>query len=232
MNTKGSDIIAMFSKGLLGAIPFVGPLAAEVVGTIIPNQRLDRIESFLEKLEQKLEDSNKENIKDEFVKEEAVDLFEDALYQAARTLSEERKEHIASLIKNSLNDNELQHIEYKKLLYLLGQLNDVQVIILKSYVISRRDPAYNDFYDKHEKTLHPPSAHSGSTREEIDRYTVFTTYGNHLVDLGLLRRRFTKPKKGEFPVFDEKTGMIKAQGHDITPLGRLLLRSIDQGGEF
>jgi hypothetical protein len=48
--------------------------------------------------------------------------------------------------------------------------------------------------------------------------------------LGLLRRRFKTFKKGEVPEYDDKTGMIKAVGHEITPLGRLLLKSIDQGG--
>jgi hypothetical protein len=44
--------------------------------------------------------------------------------------------------------------------------------------------------------------------------------------LGLLKIRFNKPNKGEVPEFDEHTGMIKAQGYDITSLGELFLRSI------
>ena len=40
--------------------------------------------------------------------------------------------------------------------------------------------------------------------------------------------RFKKPKRGELPEFDEKTGMVKVGGYEITSLGRLLLRSIDQ----
>ena len=47
MSTKGTDIATILSKGLVGAIPFVGPLAAEIVGAIIPNQRIDRLESLL-----------------------------------------------------------------------------------------------------------------------------------------------------------------------------------------
>ena len=47
MSTKGTDIAMILSKGLVGAIPFVGPLAAEIVGAIIPNQRIDRLESLL-----------------------------------------------------------------------------------------------------------------------------------------------------------------------------------------
>ena len=32
----------LWQDGRVGAIPFVGSLAAEIVGTIIPNQRIDQ----------------------------------------------------------------------------------------------------------------------------------------------------------------------------------------------
>jgi len=48
------------------------------------------------------------------------------------------------------------------------------------------------------------------------------------VRLGLLKPRFKNVKKGSLPVFDEKTGMMKASGHSITRLGRMLLKYIDQ----
>ena len=37
------DIITSLAKGTVGAVPFVGSLVAEIVGNIIPNQRVDRI---------------------------------------------------------------------------------------------------------------------------------------------------------------------------------------------
>lgn len=72
------DIATIFTKGIVGAIPFVGPLAAEIVGTTIPNQRMDRIEKFLEKLEQKIKKMDQEKVKESIEKPESVDLFEDA----------------------------------------------------------------------------------------------------------------------------------------------------------
>jgi len=39
MSIQKTDIATILSKGLVGAIPFIGPLAAEIVGAIIPNQR-------------------------------------------------------------------------------------------------------------------------------------------------------------------------------------------------
>lgn len=50
------------------------------------------------------------------------------------------------------------------------------------------------------------------------------TYRDHLRRLGLVRATYKKPKKGELPKWDLKTGMLKAGSDMITPLGRLLLR--------
>ncbi|MDD2732340.1 MAG: hypothetical protein PHF56_00240 [Desulfuromonadaceae bacterium] len=232
MTTQKTDIAAIIGKGLLGAIPFVGPLAAEIVGSIIPNQRIDRIESLLRLLEAKIADEQKAKIQERITEPESVDLIEDGFIQASRALSEERKEYIASLLKNSLTDEALKHIEYKRLLSILGELNDLEVLLLKSHCLYQGDSEFNEFWEKHEEALTPPIAHLGSSREEVDRNTVYNTHKAHLTSLGLLNLRFSKPKKGELPEFDEKTGMIKASGYEITSLGRLLLRSIDQGGDL
>jgi len=92
------------------------------VGAIIPNQRIDRIESFLKILESKIPAENRDEIEGKIKKSEYIDLFEDGFLQVSRALSEERKEYIASLMKNSLSDQELMHSDYKRLLSILGQV--------------------------------------------------------------------------------------------------------------
>ena len=232
MSTKGTDIATIIGKGLLGSIPVVGPLAAEIVGAVITNQRIDRIESLLKLLESKIQEDDRPKVKEKITSPESIDLIEDSFIQASRALSEERKDYIASLLKNSLTDEALKHIEYKRLLSLLGELNDLEVLILKSHTLRRGQPEHDEFWEAHEGALTPPFAHMGSTEEEIDKHTIYQTHNLHLTNLGLLKPRFKKPKRGELPEFDEKTGMIKAQGYDITGLGGLLIRSIDQGGEI
>lgn len=232
MSTKKTDVATIIGKGLLGAIPFVGALAAEIVGAVIPNQRIDRIESLLKLLESKIQEEDRPKVKERIVSPESVDLIEDGFIQASRALSEERKEYIASLLKNSLTDDELKHIEYKRLLSMLGELNDLEVLILKSQTLLRGQPEHDEFWKAHKEVLTPPLAHMGSSQEEIDKHAIYQTHKLHLANLGLLNPRFKKPKRGDLPEFDDKTGMIKAQGYSITGLGRLLLRSIDQGGKI
>ena len=223
MDTKATDIAAIITKGGLGAIPYLGPLAAEIIGSLIPNQRIDRIVSLLKTLESKIDEEEKAKVEKRMLEEKSIDLMEDGFMQAARALSEERIEYIASLLKNSLTNEDLEHIAYKRLLFLLDELNDVEVLILKAY--SMPMDQYFEFWSKH--NLNKPSVHLGSSQEEVDKHAIHETYEANLGRLGLLEIRFEKPRPEELPEFDEKTGMLKAQGYYITSLGRLLLRSID-----
>jgi hypothetical protein len=224
-SNRVEDIIVLFSKGGLGAIPFAGPLLAELVGQVIPNQRMDRLEEYARILDTKLASIETELLDRKKQDPGFVDLFEDSLYQAARALSQERLEYIASLIKNSLTEEEIEYVYYKQLLALLGEINDVEILILKLY--SLQPGLRREFWDTHEDALQTPLAVMGSPQQDIESSTIHASFKAHLVRLGLLKIKFQKPKKGEIPEFDEKTGMMKAKEHDITPLGRLLIRGID-----
>ncbi|HFD4059221.1 TPA: hypothetical protein ACF3XS_002964 [Vibrio parahaemolyticus] len=228
MSTNKSDVAAILGKGMVGAIPFIGPLAAEIVGSVIPNQRVDRIESMLQLLEAKLDGMEQSALKQKIMQPEYVDLVEDCFIQASRALSTERQDYIASLLKNSLSEEQVKYTEYKKLLTILSDLNDVEIIQLKSYSLYNDSDEYEEFWNTHEDILTPPLVYMDSSEEDFDQEAFFSAYKMRLVALGLLKIKYKKPSRGQLPEFDEKTGMIKASGHDITQLGRLLLKSIDQ----
>ncbi len=54
LQTNTTDYVAALSRGTFGTIPFVGPIAAEIIGHVIPNQRADRIVRFVELLEERV----------------------------------------------------------------------------------------------------------------------------------------------------------------------------------
>lgn len=222
-SSNKTDLSVSALKGLSGMIPIVGSLAAEVIGTLIPNQRMERINEYLHILGEKVANIEASVLENKFHEAGFIDLFEDSLFQAARALTQERKENIASLVKNSITDEKAEYLRYKYLLSLLSELNDVEILLLQSYV------RHNDqeFHSKHEDVLWKPLI-----SDNWDEKIVHENYKEHLVRLGLLKYRFKKPKKGEFPEFDEKTGAMKSQGHDITSLGRILLRHVDLMGEI
>ena len=223
---KDYDKIAIISKGLLGAIPFVGPMMAEVAGSVIPNQRIDRIEAFLKILEEKIDEKDKEKFQERFSQTENVDLIEDSFIQASRALSDERKHYVAALLKNSLINSSIEYIEGKRLLSILSNLNDIEILMLKWHESNTYD-GNDSFWEKHKNVLQGPSVSLGSSEEELDKHAIFETHKRNLTNFGLLKPRFRNLKKGEIPEFDSKTGMMKSQGHQITLLGRLLLKRLD-----
>ena len=200
-NTK-RDMAVSLTKGVIGALPYVGPLVAEVVGTLIPNQRLERIEDFLKILEEKIVAAEKEKIQARFKSEEFIDLFEDSIQQAARALSDERKQYLASLVKNSLTSEKIKYIKMKRLLSLLNNLNDFEILYLSYKSLSVREG--HEFYAKHKELFTVPSPHTMSPDEEFEKLAIYESHENNLLNLGLL-----KP--------DMKASM----------LGRMLLQVID-----
>ena len=229
LEVKKSDLIASALKGVCGTLPIVGPSIAEIIGYVIPSQRIDRIASLLKALEAKIDPEVKAKVEAKMLEEKSIDLLEDGFLQAARALSEERIDYIASLLKNGLTDENLEEIRYKRLLSLLGELDDLEVLILKSY--SGGITQQTEFRRKHHSILDPVPVNLGSSQEQVDKHAIYEAHKTNLSRLDLIKKRFAKPRQGKLPEFDEKTGMIKASGYDITSLGRLLLRSIDQDEE-
>ena len=122
-----------------------------------------------------------------------------------------------------------QNLEAKKLLSILNELNDAEVILLKYEALDQHEK--RDFYEQHASVVSPEPPSLRGTRVDYDKYYLHKSYKNSLQDLGLVEPVFKKPRKGEMPEFDEKTGMVKSTYRQATGLGRLLLRYIDQGVE-
>lgn len=46
LKNSSIDHVTSVVKGAIGVVPFAGPLLAEIAGTLIPNQRIDRLVKF------------------------------------------------------------------------------------------------------------------------------------------------------------------------------------------
>ena len=51
LENKKEDLITSALKGICGSLPIVGPSIAEIIGYLIPKQRIDRIAALLKALE-------------------------------------------------------------------------------------------------------------------------------------------------------------------------------------
>src|SRR5271157_3006609 len=107
LGNTSRDVLASLAKGMTGMVPVVGSLIAEVVGNIIPNQRVDRIVRYVQLLEQRLGILEEGVLRRMLLDPIAVDVLEDSFTQAARATTEERLEHIANVVANGISVDQL-----------------------------------------------------------------------------------------------------------------------------
>ena len=232
LKDKGTGIVvaaakaAMVTAGVVAGGPLAAwgaGLAAELVSVVVPQFKQERYDKWVDELEGRvaaLEGAAAQRAQERVHSPEFADLFEDATRQAVRALSDERSQQLATLLVNSLTDEQMEHARRKRLLELLGQINDVEVLLLQGEALFPGDS--HEFYEQHPE-LFPEPAYFGSSQEEVDRNIVHDSFRRHLADLGLLTPHFQKPMSNKPVEFNFKTGQIKASGYDITGLGRLLL---------
>lgn len=205
----------------VGLIPLAGGILNELIKRTIPQQRTQRIEAFLRYLDARLDGFKEDALKRRLTEPTAVDLFEDGAHHSIRALTDNRIESIATMVANGISGDERDRIEAKRLLNLLNEIDDAQLVIVASHL--HKNQRNEEFHSKHEAILQPVRAHMGSTQEELDREVEYKLARSQLVKLGLLELRYRTLKKGEVPEYGSD-GMPRGQGIEITPLGRLLLR--------
>jgi hypothetical protein len=227
VESRRADLQTAFFKMLANAAPRVGPYLAEVVGVAIPDHKYDRLVTFARVLGDRVKYLEEDTVKLKARTEEFADLLEDGLVLASRALTDERRGYIASLLKNSITNEKLEHVEEKKLLALLGELNDAEILTLKYY--SFPSAGKREFAETHRSLFGPLHRSLGAPQEYIDKGALRDSYRNKLLEVGLVEPVFKRPEKGQTPEFDERTGRMKATSFRATALGKLLLRYIDQG---
>lgn len=223
------DRSTALARGTIGMVPVAGAILAEIVEQIIPNQRLERLEAYVRFLNERLNTLPIDELRERMQQAANIDLFEAGAHQAVRALSEERKRYIADVVASGIIGDDIGRLQAKRLLALLAEIDDEQIIILASNLRKHtHDPS---FRERHRTTLTPKVATMGSNCEQLDEATLHEQARSHLIRLGLLRSRFKKPARGELPQFDEQTGMMKASYVELTSIGRMLLRLIGLADE-
>jgi hypothetical protein len=132
----GPFIGALTAAGLFGpSAPVVGALLGNAISLVIPNKKIDRVIIFLKTLEDRLSYLEEDVVKERVKTEEFLDLLEDGVIQSSRALTPERRAYIANLLSTSLTDETLDHLAQKKLLSILNELNDAEIILLHFYAL-------------------------------------------------------------------------------------------------
>lgn len=211
LNINNTDVLASLSKGALGMIPIAGPMISEAISNIIPNQRLDRLVSYIQK--KCVTDSP------------YMILIEDSLIHASRVVTDDRRKYISSLVINGLTSEEANINRYRYLLSLLSELNDEEIIWLRFFL----KPYFggdDTFRNTHANVLTPARNYFGIAAEMEDLAALQDSYKAHLERLRLIKKRLKVDSKTRMPVFDNMTGEPEGSLF-ITHLGKMLLKEID-----
>lgn len=220
------DTVVSIAKGMVGVIPSLGGLFSEIITLTIPNQRLDRITQFLVELDKRLETIERNQLKEN---KYALDLFEDGILQASRAMTEERNKYIAVFLKKTINVNQDSYGTKKKLFYILEELTDRDIDILREISLHSYHRAAREHY--------PHLMSNGAYREltEQEQYehdSQEVSWGMHIATLerlGLLHAKREKPDlDGTSHHIDTDSGMPRITDYNVSKLGKVFLFSIKE----
>lgn len=215
LDANNLDRLTSVAKGVVGICPLVGPLASEAISLLIPRQRLDRVVQFLHALENEIHqvDSRLVNVESNLRTQEGLDILDEGLVQAARSISRERQEKLARLIGRALTQEKIKYAESKKLLNLFRELTDPEVLWLIFYA---SDPTFGSKFhrrmiEENPDVLKPISRETSVPQEQVDRGALQDSYKNTLLRLGLVKEY--------------------GQSFQVSSLGELLIRYIEARSE-
>lgn len=167
--------------GPIGAL--IGTALGEYLSTTLPNQRADRIASFLNYLRSKLSEAFIERI---LTIPDRVTLLEEGIYAAGLTPYSEKLERIARFIAHGLSVEDFNLDKESFLLKIVRDLTEVDVIILKYYNL--RD----GYVEEDIKSYEQKYSEIFPNENDTDRKSQFIIKSNldsrnsHLAALGLL----------------------------------------------
>jgi len=221
LKSNKTDTIVSAMKATSALIPYAGTLIGELIGSIIPNQRFDRLVKYVTMLDEKIANIDIDKLRKFFSNAECVDLFEEGFVQASRVITDERRTYIASIVRNGLDEKALAYSEAKFLLKLLQELGDQEIIWLQYYGTPTRD-----FQTKHENILKGITVYYGADESLSEKKALQDSYKEHLERLGLITSHFEFDNETDKPAFDSSTGKPLIAYWTITGIGRLLLKQI------
>ena len=190
LSTTRADIAAAAARGISGAIPVAGGLVGEVVSAFIPNQKLERVARFAELLAAQVEvvEAKQARFEARIHTPEGSDLLEQGIQQAARAVSYDRQQRIASIVATGLTEEQLRYDRTCKLLAILDSLNDSEILLLIFYsrTPTMGSPWHQEMMNRHPDLLRPASREVGAAAAERERGAIRDSYERTLLAQGLL----------------------------------------------
>ncbi len=203
----------------------VAPILINVITQVIPHRKMDRMEGILERVVKRLDRLDPPIGGERPFDPVFPELLEDGFMHAGRAASPERLDYIAAMIVNGISGGTARRLDHRHLMQLLGEMNDVEVLLLIHAGQSGEDA--DRFWRRHEQALSVPIDGPAATPEERERAAVFESYLHHLERLGVVQlvpfAGWDKDYSGT-----REDGYISTAALRVTTLGEVLLRSMSQ----
>ncbi|TXD96604.1 hypothetical protein ES754_10755 [Psychrobacter frigidicola] len=196
LEPNSKDRLVSVAKAVAGTLPYIGTLVSELLDNVVPNLRFERIVVFLQALDLRVSqiDEKLEYFKINLASEEGIDLLEEGMLQASRSISRERKERLASILEKSLTKENLKYEESRKILNIFRELTDPEVIWLICYSLepSFGKGPHSDWVEQHPDVLNPISRtitglNEQSENENSEKAALQDSYKETLIRLGLIQ---------------------------------------------
>jgi hypothetical protein len=214
-----TDITVTGLKGLASIIPGIGGIVSELIGQTIPGQRIDRIAEFIKMLNERI---SRIEIQQESINTFFIDIFEDSALQALRALTTQRNEYLANFVTQAIGIETTQYEVKKKLIFILSELSDLDIEILKSFNSFEHIRMKQKFYCE-PLAYGPYERLSDQEKNDYDAKAIaWHIHVSSLEKLGLLSAEYETSQIR----LNSKITQPPVSGYKITTLGKLLLRSI------
>ena len=206
------DRLVSVAKAAAAALPFVGGVISELLTETIPELRFDRAVTFIRELDEELQriGSRLDSVEQRLRTEQGIDLLEEGVLQASRSVSAERSLRLARLVARSLGGKELEYEQARSLLNLYRDLTDPEIIWLLFYSMNPviGHGPHSDWVEQHPEVLKPISKALSAPQEQHERAAIQELWKENLVRYGLIQ--------------------LKGKSMSITMLGRMLVRYIEE----
>ena len=206
------DRLLSVAKATAAAVPFFGGVISELLTETIPELRFDRAIAFIRELDEELRriDAKLENVERNLTNEQGINLIEEGVLQASRSVSTERKLRLARLVARSLGGEELEYEQARSLLSIYKDLTDPEIIWLLFYSmppVLARGPQ-SEWMEQHPEILKPIRKELGTPQKQHERAAIQDLWKENLKRYGLIQPKGTSMS--------------------ITTLGRMLVRHIQE----
>lgn len=201
LSYNNRDKVTSVIKGAFGAIPIAGPIAQEILGAIIPHQRLDRIVKFIEMLDDSISKMKIEvtEIYSKINEPVYADFFYKACLNSADSITDDRISYIRNIFVRGIKEVDTEIVRYESLLILLGKLNDIELMYLYRYNLLKWDIVkYKELKNNSENMILYPIIRGDMSQEERDNENAKLIYSNNLLNLGLLEMEYNDKGKRKY----------------------------------